>query len=241
MPSEMSGLQAIGPVVFMLVAAVFAGVFALRSLRALAPSAAAAPESDPLSALFQPGTFENQIRETASLFPDRSRMGPHAGAILRSRIDHAGYIQQIWGHETREEAIRRVASVMRKGLRQGDNVSHLKGDGFVIHIPGVNETEATGIANRLRRSLARATIDAMGRDYRVTASFGVAGRKAGETNAALHQRADNALNTAQYSGEDHIVAASDIEEVIMLPAPSEPVELPIGDADSETGGKSAAA
>jgi diguanylate cyclase (GGDEF)-like protein len=226
MASEWSVTLTIDPGVLVALIAAFLAGYAAFSLRARGRT-----RRDPLSGLFQRQNFQTTIRETALLYSDRELFGAAGGAMLRARIDHMDQVNTIWGRAAYESAARMVGGVMRASVRETDQFRQIEGDGFVILVPDVDEHRATGIAERLRRSLALSRIEGMGADMRVTASFGVAARMGGETDAALRRRADEALAAARRAGEDHIVAASDIEEVLLLPAPAK-VEAPSGAHDA---------
>lgn len=148
--------------------------------------------------------------------------------LLRARIDHLREVGQIWGPEVRKSAVRQVAEVMRRSVRRGDAQSGLgadvireiPGEGFTILIKGAAEEDGGRIAKRLRRDLARARIDGLADNLRLTASFGVAGRKLGESLAAWRARAENAVNVASAAGDDQIVEASIADEIKLLPPPA---------------------
>ncbi len=151
-------------------------------------------------------------------------------AMLRLRLDHMREVQQIWGRDTRESAIRQVAGIMRNSLRSGDGgddaaggndiVNEIRGDGFTILLRGAAEADAATIARRLGRALGRSRIDGLANNLRLSASFGVAGRRAGESFPLWRARAQAALNCATARGDDQIVEARWAEEVRLLPPPS---------------------
>lgn len=140
-------------------------------------------------------------------------------AVLHGRIDQLAALSQVWNSQTREEVRSHVAAVMRTGLRRNDHVT-LAGEGFTIVVPGADERAAMNIANRLRRKLARLALPQLGSGDRLTASFGVAAKRFGDGDAGLSQRARRALDEAVARGADHVVPASEIEEILLLPAPA---------------------
>jgi len=189
---------------------------------------------DPLNGFFTPDRFEAEIEATERrISPFKPR-----GAVLHGQIDHLSQVRTLWGPDTRAHAVRQVAQVMRAGVRKSDMVVQTEGpegDGsFVILAHGASEDEATGIAKRLLKTIGRTKVPGMGEGMRLTASFGVAARRLGESDEEWRNRADMALAAARASGEDQIMTASEWEEVMMLPAPD-----PI--ADCEAGEDAAAA
>jgi diguanylate cyclase (GGDEF)-like protein len=192
-------------------AALALGVFAERARKRLRR----APASDPLSGLFTPETFETVV-ESANR---RAGDPVPARAVLHARIDQIAMLRSGWNAEAREAVLDHVATVMKAGIRREDRLARVEGDGFTIIMSGADETAAKGAADRLRRALAQIRLPQFGTDNAFTASFGVASGRADETGDKLVKRALAALNAAQKVGSDQVVAASEIEEVIFLPAP----------------------
>ncbi|MEO0464720.1 MAG: GGDEF domain-containing protein [Pseudomonadota bacterium] len=182
-----------------------------------------------IKGLFRSGSFTEQCDEIANrptLTPARANARPDT--LLHARVDHLREVGQIWGADTRRSAIEQVADIMKRSVRgsepsdgvYSDVVTQIRGEGFTILVRGAEEAHGGAIAKRLRRELARAQIEGLADNLRLTASFGVAGRRMGESFAAWRARAQSALDAAQSRGEDQIVEASVVEEIKLLPAPA---------------------
>jgi diguanylate cyclase (GGDEF)-like protein len=146
------------------------------------------PRSNPLSDLMKPEALAQAINLAARR--DALRVESHA--VLHGRIDQLAMMRTIWNADTRGEVREHVAAVMRAGLRRGDSMSLAEGDGFTIVIPGADERAAVHIASRLRRTLTQLRLPQLGGIARLTASFGVAADRFGETGEELDQRARSA-------------------------------------------------
>lgn len=171
--------------------------------------------SDPLAGLFAPATLGAAVEGANS----RLR-GKIAGqAVLRGRIDQIASLRTGWDAQTREQVLGQIAAVMEAGVRRDDSFARIEGDGFTIVMPGADERAAVGVADRLRHALSQIRLPQFGGENPFTASFGVAAGRADDTRDNLVARARAALEAAQKAGSDHVVAASEIEEVIFLPAP----------------------
>lgn len=161
--------------------------------------------------------IEVRHRKTKARSSDR-RVAPrhHSGSVLRGQIDHLKQICAIWGPETRDEAVKQVAKTMRAGLRKNDLIIEAEGaEGnatFIIIAKGASEEEASQIANRLLKMVADVEVSGMSTDIDLTASFGIAARRRGESVNEWHARAGSALAAAQATGEDRVVTASEWEE-----------------------------
>lgn len=149
---------------------------------------------------------------------DAQRAGSRA--VLQGRIDLLGAMTGASNSGARNEVHQHVAAVMRAGLRRDDRVALENGDGFIISMPGLDERAAVRVANRLRRKLARLHLPQIGGEARLTASFGVAAGRVGHGTEGIARRARSALDAAIAKGIDHVVPASEIEEIMLLPAPA---------------------
>jgi diguanylate cyclase (GGDEF)-like protein len=170
---------------------------------------------NPLAGLFAPGVLESAAEEA-----NRRLAGRMAGqAVLRGRIDQIAMLRTGWDSAARDQLLGQIASVMKAGIRREDRFEHIEGEGFTIVMPGADEHVAKGVAERLRHALAHMTLPHSGTHNPFTASFGVAAGRSDDCGETLVARACAALEAAQKAGSDHVVAASEIEEIKFLPAP----------------------
>lgn len=174
-----------------------------------------AAAANPLAGLFAPATLGPAVDGANR----RCHGASTAQAVLHGRIDQLAMLRTGRDAATREQMLSQIAGVMKAGIRRDDSFARIEGDGFTIIMPGADERAAIGVAERLRRALAQFHLTQFGADNRFTASFGVAAGRADDNRDNLVARARAALEAAQRGGSDHVVAASEIEEVIFLPAP----------------------
>jgi diguanylate cyclase (GGDEF)-like protein len=202
-------------------AAVFAldpGTGLLTAIMLAAAFTAFALLRDPLEPA--PAIRRRGPSETLSDLVERRDFQRRGHALVEARIDPFRSLGQVLGEEARRKAFDKAAKVLRAGLRRSDVIRTIPGEGFVIVIEGARETEAAGVAERLRRALAQATFPGLGDMLRVTASFGVAEGRTGESPDETWTRAGSALDAAMAGGEECVVLASEIEEVLFLPPPA---------------------
>lgn len=207
------------PMLWLILAIAAATIVAMIALRA---TARRKESDDPLSGLFQAANFDRAAG--SSHHGDIAPPKVQRTSVLSGRLDHLGPAGMIWGQDTRDAAIEQVAQIMRAGVRKSDGFEGDREEGFTIVADGASEQEAGGIAKRLMERLAEMPMPGIDESIRLTASFGVAERLDGESYSDLRARADNARDCAQNSaigsGEDRIVAASEWEEIRLLPAPA---------------------
>jgi GGDEF domain-containing protein len=109
---------------------------------------------------------------------------------------------------------------MRAGLRRDDAVVFGPDRSFTINLAGTDEQAAVRVADCLRRTLENVRPAQLGSFFSLTASFGVAARQWGDSDETLDHRARRALAAALARGADHVVPASEIEEIYLLPPPT---------------------
>lgn len=170
----------------------------------------------PLDSLFKPDV----LSEAVDLAARRNAMRAASHAVLQGRIDQFHTQGAHWSNDARAEVREHIAAVMRASLRRGDRMTQEEGNAFVITIAGADERAAINIADRLRRRLSQLSLPQLTGGGHVTASFGVASERFGDSEGAVAQRARRALEAAIAKGADHVVPASEIEEIMFLPAPA---------------------
>ncbi|MEM6856611.1 MAG: GGDEF domain-containing protein [Pseudomonadota bacterium] len=191
--------------------------------------------------------FRTRIDDTAKSAagkPGAVRNDEPGEVILRARVHHMNQVQQIWGPEARQSALDQVAAIMQRSLRGGDTltgergdiINEIEGEGFTILVHGAQENEVSEIAQRLRETLARTRIEGLSDDMRLTASFGIASRRTGDSFTAWRARAEAALSAAKANGKNQIAAASAVEEKVLLPAPAPAASF---DQDGASGSRAA--
>ena len=89
--------------------------------------------------------------------------------------------------------------------RASDQVARYGGEEFVLVLPQSDLETAAVLANRIRKALQGIELEQI--PEAVTASFGVAQRKEGESAVQLLKRADSALYEAKKSGRNRVTTS----------------------------------
>jgi diguanylate cyclase (GGDEF)-like protein len=71
-------------------------------------------------------------------------------SIVLVDIDDFKQINDLYGHQTGDDALRYVADALRRGIRGHDNVFRVGGEEFCVVLPGLEHADAVGVAERLR-------------------------------------------------------------------------------------------
>jgi diguanylate cyclase (GGDEF)-like protein len=124
-------------------------------------------------------------------------------AVAMSDLDHFKALNDTYGHETGDRALRLFADVLSKSVRAQDLVCRHGGEEFVIALPACAGEEVRGILDALRVRLEAALIVAG--LPRFTVSFGVVEATHQEDLPTIIARADAALFQAKRDGRDQVI------------------------------------
>jgi diguanylate cyclase len=128
-------------------------------------------------------------------------------------IDHFKNFNDTWGHQTGDQVLRYVASVIGARGAPLRFAARYGGEEFALIFPREGAAKAAKILEDIRHEVAsrvlkrRSTNEDLGT---ITVSAGFAERQRGETTHSIIERADGALYVAKRSGRNRITDASEI-------------------------------
>jgi diguanylate cyclase (GGDEF)-like protein len=124
--------------------------------------------------------------------------GSEAGALLMIDVDEFKQVNDTRGHDTGDQLLRRVGSVITQTIRPEDFAARIGGDEFAAILLGAHLGNASAVADRVRRAIAAKITPA------VTVSIGVA-LLADDARATM-LAADSALYEAKVAGRNRVAA-----------------------------------
>jgi diguanylate cyclase (GGDEF)-like protein len=126
-----------------------------------------------------------------------------AVAVAMADLDHFKPLNDTYGHETGDRALRLFAQVLSESVREHDLVCRHGGEEFVIALPGCSAERAREILEALNTRLdAAITVAGL---PKFTVSVGVVEAGPQEDLPAILGRADEALFDAKRGGRDQVV------------------------------------
>ncbi len=132
-------------------------------------------------------------------------------SLVMADLDHFKLINDGFGHDVGDDALKHAADVARLSCREADFVGRWGGDEFIFILPMTPMDGGLAFAERLRVSLTRLPFAPRGGgpDWPMTLSAGVAeAREAGYTGPdELFKLADEALYSAKDRGRDRVARA----------------------------------
>lgn len=158
--------------------------------------------TDPLTGLFnRRGFFEHAQK----LFDARMRKGQPV-SVLMFDLDHFKSINDRFGHEVGDEALRAFAATVGATMRSEDIVGRLGGEEFAAILPNAL-TPSVAIAERVRLAFQAAGIEVAGHALNATVSVGAVDTLTRADNITqLLARADAALYRAKSAGRNRVVS-----------------------------------
>jgi diguanylate cyclase (GGDEF)-like protein len=150
--------------------------------------------TDGLTGLLNRRSFENRARAL-------QRSGTVFSVVIAD-LDHFKLLNDKYGHESGDRALRLFAESLRDAVRDEDSACRYGGEEFVVLLPRAEVYEAIEVADRIRERLGEAS--GRGDVPRFTASFGIAHSSDAADLEDLVRRADGALFAAKHAGRDRI-------------------------------------
>ena len=124
-------------------------------------------------------------------------------AVAMADLDHFKDLNDTYGHETGDRALRVFAQTLRDNLRATDLIARHGGEEFVVALSGCSPDDAASILDAVRVKLE--TISTHAGLPRFTASFGVVAMTPDEELPDALARADRALFQAKSQGRDRVI------------------------------------
>jgi len=148
--------------------------------------------TDGLTGLVNRRSFENRVRSL--------RASGRSFSVVLADLDRFKSLNDTYGHEAGDRALRMFAEILRSEVREGDLACRYGGEEFAVVLQGAETAEAIEAMQRVRAELRRVT--RAGDAPAVTASFGIAHSDDADDLDDLVHRADRALFAAKDAGRD---------------------------------------
>jgi diguanylate cyclase len=125
-------------------------------------------------------------------------------------IDNFKNLNDTYGHQVGDTALKHLADVVKKTIRPTDIVTRLGGEEFVILLPDTNIEEAIVTMTRLQRTLTKEYFLGNNERLLITFSAGIALYKKDEEQPDVLSRADQAMYLAKKMGKNRVMTEKEL-------------------------------
>ncbi|MDX1677372.1 diguanylate cyclase [Arsukibacterium sp.] len=141
------------------------------------------------------------LQQRAELEISRSLQQGEPLCLMVFDIDHFKQINDKFGHSTGDLVLLQACQQAQQLLRPADVIGRYGGDEFVVILPNTRQEAVVAIGNRI---IERFLQIKLAEQLTVSASFGVAALKPGDSFRSLFKRADIALYRAKQQGRSQV-------------------------------------
>ncbi|AIO66571.1 diguanylate cyclase domain protein [Burkholderia oklahomensis] len=160
--------------------------------------------TDPLTGASNRRKFIEQMQAEIA----RAKRDGTAFSLLALDLDNFKTINDNYGHQVGDVVLRNFVRQCLTAIRPYDHIARVGGEEFMVLLPRMLADAASGIAERVRTSIANASFGIDGKHTPVTVSIGVSqyGRD-GDTVDEILSVADKLLYRAKHEGRNRVVAS----------------------------------
>ncbi|MCR5858197.1 GGDEF domain-containing protein [Mesorhizobium sp. J428] len=127
-----------------------------------------------------------------------------SGAFLVVDVDHFKTVNDNYGHEFGDEALKLIAVTIKSSVREIDLVGRLGGEEFGVFLPSLDAARTVIVADRIRAAVGSLPFSPRGRPHRLSISIGGTTFDRRATFADLYRSADERLYVAKNAGRDRV-------------------------------------
>ena len=130
--------------------------------------------------------------------------------VIGIDLDHLKKINDIYGHNYGDTAIKTIAEVMKNSCRSIDIAARMGGEEFNVILPGVDSNGGMIFAERIRKTISSIELEKIGK---ITASIGVATyMEHSEDVYELLELVDHAMYESKRNGRNRVTLAKPVNE-----------------------------
>ena len=161
---------------------------------------------DPLTGLFNRRFMKEALTRELS----RAKRNALPLAVAMLDLDHFKRINDTFGHDTGDETLRQLGSLLQTGFRGSDIVCRYGGEEFTLILPDVSLADALERMEILRGDVKRMAIQHSGETLsQLSISIGISiYPEHGSSSDTLLRAADEALYRAKQGGRDQVIVAA---------------------------------
>lgn len=141
------------------------------------------------------------------------------GALLVIDVDYFKAINDQFGHDKGDQALRMIAATIKSSLREIDLIGRIGGEEFSVFLPGAAPEAARSVAERIRQSVAQSLFAPQGSPVRLSVSVGGTTFGGPANFSELYRDADRQLYQAKRTGRNRVVFQGQDSRTATSPPP----------------------
>ena len=157
-------------------------------------------EEDALTGTFNRRAFMLALERACGL----AQMTERPLSILVMDVDHFKSINDQYGHNAGDEALRKISTLLTASLRRGDVLGRIGGEEFAIFLPDTDHAAALGIAERIRAAICASPLSFGAVTMTCSVSIGVSVFTASASLDEALRKGDQAMYLAKSKGRNRI-------------------------------------
>ena len=161
--------------------------------------------TDGMTGLYNRRYFEEFIKKEAI----RSSRQNQKFTVIGIDLDHLKQINDVYGHNYGDMAIKAIAEVLKKSCRSIDVAARIGGEEFNLILPGVDSQGGLVVAERIRKAIESLELEKIGK---ITASLGVGTYiEHSDDIDELVEFVDHAMYESKRNGRNRVTIAKPID------------------------------
>jgi diguanylate cyclase len=130
--------------------------------------------------------------------------GNQDGALIVVDVDHFKHVNDSFGHDVGDEALRLIAGSIKSSLRDIDLVGRMGGEEFGVFLPNLPPQRAALLAHRIRSAVSETNFVPGGVPYELSISVGAVTFMRETSFIELYKIADLHLYDAKRNGRNRV-------------------------------------
>ncbi|WXL26372.1 GGDEF domain-containing protein [Ectopseudomonas mendocina] len=159
--------------------------------------------TDALTGVATRGSFQQYLDQTIlESVRSQSRF-----VLVILDIDHFKEVNDRWGHDAGDQALRHVCDILGQRLRTSDTLGRMGGEEFGLLLRNTDRFCAEPLVEYLRELVCTTPLNYRGQEIHLSATFGLAEWPVdGETSEALYRQADRRLYYGKAAGRNQLIS-----------------------------------
>lgn len=159
---------------------------------------------DQLTNLLNRRALFDEVTERVEKVAQLKSADVHPSAIIIADIDHFKKINDTYGHQAGDMAIRQFADIIDSLIVHDEIAARYGGEEFLIFVPNANADKAALLANKIKAKTSGKLLHHEGKNIHFTASFGVVDFDYHAETETSIAKADKALYLSKEQGRNQV-------------------------------------